>query len=359
MSGRALLLTAACAASLALAGCGGGVTAGQATVNGTPAAAGSAIDPAGIQTEPGAAAASACAPGRPGQTGTLQRTVTVAPPGSFNPAGDQRTYTLWVPATYDPTKGAPLIVNYHGTSGTPAGIDAFSSNLSQKANARGYIVAAPQAITGGKAAVAWSVPGFGTTPDDVAFTRAMLDQIGSEYCVDPKRMYATGFSSGGAMSTYIACSAPDRFAAVVPGGGVNLIDPSCQSAPIPLYAYHGTADDIAFYNGIDGQPSQPNPATAGTVPFFGSVEQVVDVWAAGNGCQPQRTDTPLAADAVLRTYSGCGADTRVLLALGGGHTFPGGTTRLDESTAAALGPTIASVNMADLMLDWFDTQKKA
>jgi polyhydroxybutyrate depolymerase len=328
----------AAGAALLLAGCGGGVSAGTATVDGSGAS--------------GGGAAASCPTPATGQT-VIDATVNVAPPGTFDPAGDARTYRLWLPADYTGTEPLPLIVNYHGTGGDPQSIDSFSSDLSSKAGARGYIVAAPQALSGQATTARWVVPAFGTAPDDIAFTNAMLDQIAQTYCVDTARVFATGFSSGGAMSTWIACADRSRFTGVVPGGGVNLVDPSCQTGPIPMYAYHGTADDVAFYNGIDDQPTPPDPATAGQIPFFGSVEQVMDVWAGVNGCEVQRQDQNLAPDAILRTYPGCESDTRVLLAVGAGHTFPGGTTRLGQAETQ-LGGTITSVNMADLMLDWFD-----
>lgn len=330
----------------ALAGCGS-VTTGQPTVSGAGATTAAPPQAAAVPTTP----AVACPAQVSARKGAIDDTVVVN--------GENRTYRLWVPATYDGTTALPIVVNYHGTGGSPESIDAFSSTLSQKGNARGYLVVAPQALTGGSTAIRWTVPGFGTTPDDVAFTNAMLDKIAAEFCVDPKRQYATGFSSGGAMTTWIACSDSDRFAAVVPGGGVNLIDPSCQKAPIPMYAYHGTKDDTAFFNGIDDQPATPNPATAAIIPFFGSVELNMQAWAKGNGCQATFKDTQLAPDAVLRVWDGCTAPTQLLLAIGGGHTFPGGTTRLTGPDAEALGATITSVNMADLMLNWFDTQKKA
>jgi polyhydroxybutyrate depolymerase len=341
---RRLLPPVLIAGLLLVAGCGG-VTAGEATIGGSGAPV--ATDAAAPQVTV------SCPTPKPGG-GVVDATVNVPPPGTFDPAGDARTYRLWVPPNYTGTEPLPLIVNYHGTGGTPEAIDAFSSTLSQKANARGYLVVAPQALAGQASTTRWVVPGFGTAPDDIAFTNAMLDAIAAQYCVDTERIYATGFSSGGAMSSWIACADRTRFAAVVPGGGVNLVDPSCQTGPIPMFAYHGTADEVAFYNGIDGNPTPISEATAGKVPFFGSVEQVMDFWAEVNGCQAQRQDQNLAADAILRTYPGCAADTRVLLAVGGGHTFPGGTTRIGAENTI-LGGTITSVNMADLMLNWFDT----
>lgn len=329
--------------------------AGLAACSTVTTGAGSVTSASGATTAPAPAATAATVSACPAQVSARKGVID----DSVQSDGIKRTYRLWVPANYTGTTALPIIVNYHGTGGSPESIDEFSSNLSQRANARNYLVVAPQAQTGGSTAIRWTVPGFGTTPDDVAFTNAMIDKIATEFCVDPKREYATGFSSGGAMTTWIACSDSARFAAVVPGGGVNLIDPSCQKAPIPMFAYHGTKDQTAFFNGIDEKPAQPNPATAATLPFFGSVEQVMTFWAKGNGCQPNFTDSQLTPDATLRVWPGCAVPTQLLLAIGGGHTFPGGTSRLAPEVAAELGATVSSVNMADLMLNWFDTQKKA
>ena len=321
------------ASALALAGCSS-VTTGKATVTSS--------------SSPGTTtAALACPSPASARKGTIDDQITFE--------GLNRTYRLWIPQTYDGSTALPIIVNYHGTDGTPQSVDDFSSNLSVKANSRSYIVVAPQAEKAGKSSVAWTVPGISTSPDDVSFTNAMLDKISSEFCIDQKRIFATGFSSGGAMATWIGQSDSERFAAIVPGGGVNLVDPTFQRFPIPIYAYHGTKDEFAFYNGIGGIPNKPDPVNKGKSAFFGGVEDVMTYWAKVNGCQPTFTDTKLTSDAILRSWAGCQAATQVLLAVDGGHTFPGGATRLDGT----LGKTVTSVNMADLMLNWFDTQKKA
>jgi len=321
------------ASALALAGCSS-VTTGKATVTSSSSSGTTA-------------AALACPSPASARKGTIDDQITFE--------GLNRTYRLWIPQTYDGSAALPIIVNYHGTGGDPQSIDDFSSNLSVKANSRSYIVVAPQGDKGDAVTPRWTVPGIGTTPDDVSFTNAMLDKISSEFCVDQKRIYATGFSSGGAMTTWLGQTDSEKIAAIVPGGGINLVDPSLQRFPIPVFAYHGTKDDTAFFAGIGGVPNKPDPKTAGTFQFFGGVEDDMTYWAAKNGCQPNFTDTKLAPDAILRTWAGCKAATQLLLAVGGGHTFPGGTTRL----GGALGATITDVNMADLMLNWFDTQKKA
>ena len=133
-------------AGLALAGCTT-VTTGQPEVS-SPAGSSSATTAAAPCPKPASA-----------RKGAVDDQL---PFGGLN-----RTYRVWVPANYSGDVALPIIVNYHGAGGDPQSIDDFSSNLSVKANARNYIVVAPQGDTAGADTARWTVPGIGTTPDDV------------------------------------------------------------------------------------------------------------------------------------------------------------------------------------------------
>ena len=57
---------------------------------------------------------------------------------------------------------------------------------------------------------AWNIgPCCVATVDDVAFIKALVGQLRATTCIDPKRVYATGFSMGGGMAHYLACHAAD------------------------------------------------------------------------------------------------------------------------------------------------------
>ena len=58
--------------------------------------------------------------------------------------------------------------------------------------------------------------------DDVAFTEALIREIGAKYPVDSKRIYATGFSNGGQMSYRVALELSQRIAAIAPMSGGRL-----------------------------------------------------------------------------------------------------------------------------------------
>ncbi len=95
--------------------------------------------------------------------------------------------------------------------------------------------------------------------DDDGFMRAMVAAASAEWATDPKRIYATGFSNGGAYVHHLAGAMADLFAAVHVHSGVTLDAPvSRASRVIPLLFTDGAVTDV------------------GTVPID------VDVYAAGN-----------------------------------------------------------------------------
>ena len=76
--------------------------------------------------------------------------------------------------------------------------------------------------------------------DDVLFTRAMLNALEANLCVNPARVYATGMSNGGFMSHRLACELSDRIAAIAPVAGVEHDDrlPPHAAGPGPRLPRH-------------------------------------------------------------------------------------------------------------------------
>src|SRR6202035_315690 len=167
--------------------------------------------------------------------------------------GYARDSLLHVPASYDPTKGTMLVVNYHGFSSNAAEQVALTG-MNPVADSTNFIVAYPDGLGAGWNAGACCTEAQPPNVDDVQFTKDLLSLIGSEYCIDPARIYATGFSNGGFMSHLLGCKMADTFAAVAPVSGVLGIPPeTCRpSRPIPVLHIHGTADMVVPYDG--GKP---------------------------------------------------------------------------------------------------------
>ena len=243
---------------------------------------------------------------------------TVLQPGdsseSVMSGGMMRTYVLHVPTGYTGMAAIPVVVDYHGLGSTSSGEEAVSSYVTL-GDTEGYATVFPQGIDD-----AWNIGPCCTTSrtvDDLAFSRDLVKDVQTKICVDPKRVYAVGYSMGGGMSHYLACNAADLFAAVAPAAFDLLVDseePCNPSRPITEISFRGTADPIVNY---DGGASMPPNGLQVTIHFLGA-EGTFQKWAQLDGC----TGSPSAPDSNgCSTYSQCNDGVEVTLCTkqGGSH----------------------------------------
>jgi polyhydroxybutyrate depolymerase len=216
--------------------------------------------------------------------------------------GQQRTYLVHVPASYTGTTAVPLVLDIHGLTSSATAQKGLSGWVA-KSDSEGFIVIHPNGLNaswnGGELCCGTSQR---TGVDDVGFMRAIVAKLQQEACIDPKRVYATGLSNGGAMSHRLACEAADLFAATAPVSMGNGTRPCQPSRPISVTMFRGTSDTLVAYNGG----------------LFPSAQADFDQWKGLSGC----TGSPAAVHNVCQTYTGCGAGTEVTLCtINGGHVL--------------------------------------
>jgi len=251
--------------------------------------------------------------------------------------GVSRTMIVHVPTGYDPARGTPLVVNFHGYT-SDAAQEALLSLMSPKADAAGFVViypngtGAPQSWNAGACCGSAAATGV----DDIAFVKDLLAAANDRLCIDPARVYATGMSNGGFLSHRIGCELADRFAAIAPVAGVLGMTSCTPARPIPVLGFHGTLDTLVPY-GCD--PAIGFPAVADTYA----------AWAARDACASTPVETFRNGDAHCSTYSGCAGGAEVTLCTidGGGHTWPGGTP------VPTLGLTSTDISATDTMWTFF------
>jgi polyhydroxybutyrate depolymerase len=218
--------------------------------------------------------------------------------------GIDRRFLLYVPPGTAP-RVWPVVLNFHGSGGTPEG-QLATSNLAVWADREHFALVAPAAVDN-----RWNIPPDSARADDVRFTADVLDTVATLLCVDPQRVYATGFSGGGRMSSQLACDLSTRIAAIAAVGGIRFPGPCGAARSIPILAFHGTADET-------------NPYAGGGQPYWGTgVEAAIDGWAAHNGCGP-RVEQPRAPGLTELRYAKERCGEVVLFRIEGlGHTWPG------------------------------------
>lgn len=265
--------------------------------------------------------------------------------GQLISSGERREYLLYVPESYDPAKSVPLVINIHGFAQWPAN-QAEVSQWNQVADEEGFIVVYPSGLGFPKR---WRVTQTAEDPTGVQielqYFTDLIDKLSGEYAIDPKRIYVNGLSNGGGMSLRLACSLPNRIAAIGGVAGAYLVDLSECPGGVPGIFFHGQADKIVPY---DGGPSDRFPIPFPDIPAF------VEEYAFMNGCYAIE-DLNLDKDNVKGVrYEGCepGSDVVFYTILDGGHTWPGGSD-LPESIT---GKTSHEINATRLMWEFFVEQ---
>jgi polyhydroxybutyrate depolymerase len=228
--------------------------------------------------------------------------------------GVNREYILYIPPGHNGQVPAPLVLNFHGY-GSNAVQQQIYANMNIVADTADFIVVYAEGLNS-----AWNTFGFQTTPDDVAFTTAIIEDVNERVRVDASRVYACGMSNGGYMSHLLACQLEDRIAAIVSVTGILApgVMATCNpSRPVPVLQIHGTNDATVPYNGGIG---------------IGSVDSTMQFWLAKNNCPtvatvidtlPNNNNTDNSYPIRYRTLN-CDSSTEVTLIkiVNGGHTWP-------------------------------------
>jgi polyhydroxybutyrate depolymerase len=275
-----------------------------------------------------------CTPARTHASGETSETIASG--------GIDRQYMLHVPDGYTGATATALVFVFHPSGGTAQGI-ADLTGFGPAAEQRGDWIAVFPEATG--TPQGWNAEAFSAGEDDIAFVRELLASLEASLCIDPQRVYATGYSNGGAMAMRAACDIPDVFAAVAP---VASTYPSCRAA-VPIIAFHGSQDPAVPYDGgvtpDDGVNHSP-------------VHRAVSEWARAIGCDALPVISRAAMDVELATYGRCpfgDGDALLYTVLNGGHTWPGAAIDAPVETA---GATTHAISATDLILEFFEAHQR-
>jgi polyhydroxybutyrate depolymerase len=121
-----------------------------------------------------------------------------------------------------------------------------------------------------------------------SFMQMLITDLEARFCIDPGRVYMTGFSMGGLFTNAIACEHSDWFRGFAPVEGVGDSCANADAKPA-MMIHQGTADTLVTTD---------------------RGEATRDFWAAQNGC----TQTTTQAFSGCDSFEGC--DEPVVYCLG-------------------------------------------
>jgi poly(3-hydroxybutyrate) depolymerase len=155
---------------------------------------------------------------------------------AYRSAVDQtlQPYRLFIPAAYEGTKPAPLVVALHGMGGDEnAMFDSYANGaLKREADRLGFLVVCPK---GRDSASMYR----GSAEQDVL---DVLAEVRRDYKIDANRIYLMGHSMGAYGTWSTAMDHPDLFAALGPISGGGDVNGMVKIRQIPQYVVHGDDD---------------------------------------------------------------------------------------------------------------------
>lgn len=267
-----------------------------------------------------------------------------------------REYTIYLPTGYNSTP-LPLVFCLHGGGGTSAAFMNMAS-FNALAEKEKFIVVYPQGIEKN-----WN-DGRPTDAnllgvDDVNFFRTMIQNFSAAYKIDSKRIYSTGISNGGFMSSRLGVELGDKiaaFASVAASIEKNTIYTNINATnPVSALYLQGTADPLVpFLGGV---------MTAGDGGTIASHAEVVAKWVLVNSCSTSAVVTSIpdisndGTSAIRRDYNGGIKGTAItsIIIQNGGHTWPQSITNSPEFL---VGKTSQDFNGIETIWEFFKTHPK-
>jgi len=279
--------------------------------------------------------------------------------GTINVNGVKRSYVVHVPNKLASSQKVPLVLMLHGGGGGPQSI-VRSSNMSDKADQEGFIVAYPAGIDSSPGPIkgTWNASGccagaMRDKVDDIGFISALIDQLKASYNIDAKRVYIGGMSNGAMMSNRVAAVLSDKIAAAgIVSGAIFSTQPAAGS-PVPVIMFHGLQDDMVPYNG--GTSPNRLVASSQSLPFKSAPEDFA-YWKAQNKCSGT-VKVEKFSDYTRTQATSCASGTNVALYAmhNGGHEWPSTSSTRGIMRGAS---TPASINATDIMWDFFSAHAK-
>ncbi len=252
--------------------------------------------------------------------------------------GMERAFVSYVPAGQK--EKMPVVISLHGGFASPKGMLKLA-DFRPLADQDKFILVCPASKK------LWHDGADNKGIDDVKFIDELITYILKTYNGDATRVYVTGVSNGGFMTSRLATQLYNRIAAIaVVAATLNINEGYDLEKPMPVIYMHGTKDKI--------------------IPFIGgkkfgrlmySHDQIIKKWVTLNNCNPTPIVTQIPDNAedgttvVKEEYS----NPNGLKVIGytinnGGHTWPGGRQYLP---AFIIGKTTHNLNACQVIWDFF------
>jgi polyhydroxybutyrate depolymerase len=260
-----------------------------------------------------------------------------------------RKFVTYIPSITNTTDKLPVIISLHGRFGDGKSMLRFA-DFRSLAERDKFIIVCPDGINR-----SWNAGG--PTPaerkgiNDIKFIDELITYIIKTYNGDASRVYVTGMSNGGFLSTRLACELSNRIAAIAAVGASMIKNMGYRpEKPIPVMYIQGTKDPLVPYDGVMKRIASRE--------VFYSHEDILKLWADADHCDktPVITNMPDntgdGTSIIKEEYSNPATGIKVIgyTITNGGHTWPGGTQYLPKNM---IGAVSHNMNACQVIWDFF------
>lgn len=266
--------------------------------------------------------------------------------------GESRHCLVHIPVGLPPGR-VPLVLMLHGR-GVDGAAMARMSGMNDMADRAGFIAVYPDGRVDPGGGHYWLVDysdqaAVSGSPE-LPFIDQLLEDLFARLPIDPRRVYACGFSNGAILALALARWRTERFAAVATIAGIADFGRFQLSAPISLIHFHGTKDRlIPFEGGKTARKAFPI--------HFPPVAEMLAPWLEAMGCvtlrhvrqMPDPDDSSLSVQIEEFGPSTTGSEAIVVTVHGGGHTWPG-----RAPLVSYLGKWTTAIQATEMIWEFFE-----
>lgn len=224
--------------------------------------------------------------------------------------GRERTYSIAVPAGYTGRDPVALVFGFHGNGGTGEGSLTLGVMQAAWPSSRAIFVG-PDGVQFEHYGVGWN---SACTGYDMTFFDNMIEDIGTNYCINNSHIFAYGSSWGGDFATALTCCRGDKLKAIAIHAASDEFDDKSdyrtyvnmtgsRMCPAPPHAA------VRYTHQTDGDEYYP-------APLFSTTSQLLRHL---NGC-PEAPAKP--SGSICTNSAGCSAPLVECQYHGIGHNVP-------------------------------------
>ena len=164
----------------------------------------------------------------------------------------QRDYKIHIPSRFftsvDKTTKYPLVLAAHGWNSDAAGMEQMTG-FSSKANSEDFFVAYLHYV-GPPPDLSWNYFMDEDKPDDIGYSKAVINTLRSRFPIDTSSIFAVGFSDGCGLANRLALETKGLINATGTVGGMVAFDPEVETTPVRMMHLHARNDPAVNYSGV-------------------------------------------------------------------------------------------------------------